>query len=215
MKMIISGKNIDVTPGLRSAVEAKLGKLERYFTADTEIYVTLSVEKDRQKIEVTIPMKGNIIRSEQTSSDMYVSIDLVEEIIERQLRRYKTKLIAQQQAAASFQPDYLEADEEEEEEVKIVRTKKFDIKPMYPEDACVQMELLGHSFYVFCNAETDQVNVVYRRKGRGSSGTLNLQSAIAGVMFGRGLMFMEQPGVSGVDIWVFHDGNPRTMSGQE
>ena len=163
MKMIISGKNIDVTPGLRSAVEAKLGKLERYFTADTEIYVTLSVEKDRQKIEVTIPMKGNIIRSEQTSSDMYVSIDLVEEIIERQLRRYKTKLIAQQQA--SFQPDYLEADEEEEEEVKIVRTKKFDIKPMYPEDACVQMELLGHSFYVFCNAETDQVNVVYRRKG--------------------------------------------------
>ena len=105
MKMIISGKNIDVTPGLRSAVEAKLGKLERYFTADTEIYVTLSVEKDRQKIEVTIPMKGNIIRSEQTSSDMYVSIDLVEEIIERQLRRYKTKLIAQQQAAASFQPD--------------------------------------------------------------------------------------------------------------
>lgn len=165
MKMIISGKNIDVTPGLRSAVEAKLGKLERYFTADTEIYVTLSVEKDRQKIEVTIPMKGNIIRSEQTSSDMYVSIDLVEEIIERQLRRYKTKLIAQQQAAASFQHDYLEADEEEEEEVKIVRTKKFDIKPMYPEDACVQMELLGHSFYVFCNAETDQVNVVYRRKG--------------------------------------------------
>ena len=165
MKMIISGKNIDVTPGLRSAVEAKLGKLERYFTADTEIYVTLSVEKDRQKIEVTIPMKGNIIRSEQTSSDMYVSIDLVEEIIERQLRRYKTKLIAQQQAAASVQPDYLEADEEEEEEVKIVRTKKFDIKPMYPEDACVQMELLGHSFYVFCNAETDQVNVVYRRKG--------------------------------------------------
>ena len=165
MKMIISGKNIDVTPGLRSAVEAKLGKLERYFTADTEIYVTLSVEKDRQKIEVTIPMKGNIIRSEQTSSDMYVSIDLVEEIIERQLRRYKTKLIAQQQVAASFQPDYLEADEEEEEEVKIVRTKKFDIKPMYPEDACVQMELLGHSFYEFCNAETDQVNVVYRRKG--------------------------------------------------
>lgn len=165
MKMIISGKNIDVTPGLRSAVEAKLGKLERYFTADTEIYVTLSVEKDRQKIEVTIPMKGNIIRSEQTSSDMYVSIDLVEEIIERQLRRYKTKLIAQQQAAASFQLDYLEGEEEEEEEVKIVRTKKFDIKPMYPEDACVQMELLGHSFYVFCNAETDQVNVVYRRKG--------------------------------------------------
>ena len=147
----------------------KLDLLKNIFSgrASDEIlgFLNIIVEKDRQKIEVTIPMKGNIIRSEQTSSDMYVSIDLVEEIIERQLRRYKTKLIAQQQAAASFQPDYLEADEEEEEEVKIVRTKKFDIKPMYPEDACVQMELLGHSFYVFCNAETDQVNVVYRRKG--------------------------------------------------
>ena len=165
MKFIIIGKNIDVTPGLREAVESKLGKLGRYFTPNTEIHVTLSVQKGHQKIEVTIPVKGGLVRSEQESSDMYVSIDLVEEIIERQLRRYKTKLIAQQQAAASFQPDYLEADEEEEEEVKIVRTKKFDIKPMYPEDACVQMELLGHSFYVFCNAETDQVNVVYRRKG--------------------------------------------------
>ena len=75
MKMIISGKNIDVTPGLRSAVEAKLGKLERYFTADTEIYVTLSVEKDRQKIEVTIPMKGNIIRSEQTAQKIQDEAD--------------------------------------------------------------------------------------------------------------------------------------------
>ena len=147
----------------------KLDLLKNIFSgrASDEIlgFLNIIVEKDRQKIEVTIPMKGNIIRSEQTSSDMYVSIDLVEEIIERQLRRYKTKLIAQQQAAASFQPDYLEGEEEEEEEVKIVRTKKFDIKPMYPEDACVQMELLGHSFYVFCNAETDQVNVVYKRKG--------------------------------------------------
>ena len=165
MKIIISGKNIDVTEGLRSAVESKIGKLERYFTADTEVFVTLNVEKDRQKIEVTIPVKGNIIRSEQTSNDMYVSIDLVEEISERPLRKYKTKLIAQKQSAGSFQPSYLENDDEEDEEVKIVRTKRFDIKPMYPEDACVQMELLGHNFYVFCNAETDQVNVVYRRKG--------------------------------------------------
>lgn len=165
MKIIISGRNIDVTPGLRSAVESKLGKLEKYFAADIEVYVTLSVEKDRQKIEVTIPVKGNIIRSEQTSNDMYVSIDLVEEIIERQLRKYKTKLIAQHQSGGSFQQSFLENDYEEDEEVRIVRTKKFDIKPMYPEDACVQMELLGHNFFVFCNAETDQVNVVYKRKG--------------------------------------------------
>ena len=88
MKFIISGKNITVTDGLRTAVEDKLGKLERYFTPDTEVVVTLSVEKERQKIEVTIPVKGNIIRSEQVSNDMYVSIDLVEEVIERQLRKY-------------------------------------------------------------------------------------------------------------------------------
>ena len=93
MNFIISGRNIVITPGLRQAVEQKLGKLEKYFTPETDIIVTLSVEKERQKIEVTIPVKGNIIRSEQESSDMYVSIDLVEEIIERQLRKYKTKLI--------------------------------------------------------------------------------------------------------------------------
>ena len=87
MNFIISGRNIDITPGLRQAVEQKLGKLEKYFTPETDIIVTLSVEKERQKIEVTIPVKGNIIRSEQESSDMYVSIDLVEEIIERQLRK--------------------------------------------------------------------------------------------------------------------------------
>lgn len=165
MKIIISGKNIDVTEGLRTAVQDKIGKLERYFTPETEVQVTLSVEKDRQKIEVTIPVKGNIIRSEQVSSDMYVSIDLVEEVIERQLKKYKNKLVDQQQASSFFKQEYIEKDYMDDEEVKIIRTKRFDIKPMYPEDACVQMELLGHSFYVFCNAETEQVNVVYKRKG--------------------------------------------------
>ena len=86
MRYVISGKNIDVTEGLRTAITDKLGKLERYFTPDTEVHVTLSVEKERQKIEVTIPVKGTVIRSEQVSNDMYVSIDLVEEVIERQLR---------------------------------------------------------------------------------------------------------------------------------
>ena len=165
MKFIIIGKNIDVTEGLKTAVQDKIGKLEKYFTEDTEVHVTLSVEKDRQKIEVTIPMKGNIIRSEQVSSDMYVSIDLVEEIIERQLKKYKTKLTDKKQSAGFFKQEYLEKDYMDDEEVQILRTKKFDIKPMYPEDACVQMELLGHNFYVFNNAETDQVNVVYKRQG--------------------------------------------------
>lgn len=165
MKFIIVGRNIEVTPGLKTAVEDKIGRLEKYFNPDTEVHVTLSVEKDRQKIEVTIPVKGSIIRSEQVSNDMYVSIDLVQEIIERQLKKYRTKLIDKKQTAASFSQMFVENDYMDEEEIKIVRTKKFDIKPMYPEDACIQMELLGHSFFVFCNAETDQVNVVYKRKG--------------------------------------------------
>ena len=94
MRITISGKNIEVTQGLKEAVYEKLGKLDKYFTPETEAIVTLSVEKNRQKIEVTIPVKGNIIRSEQVSNDMYVSIDLVEEVIERQLRKYKNKIIS-------------------------------------------------------------------------------------------------------------------------
>ena len=166
MKFIIIGKNIDVTPGLREAVESKLGKLGRYFTPNTEIHVTLSVQKGHQKIEVTIPVKGGLVRSEQESSDMYVSIDLVEEVIERQLKKYRTKLVTKQQSAASvFKQDFLDAASDDDEEIKIIRSKKFDMKPMYPEDACVQMELLGHDFFVFINAETEDVNVVYKRKG--------------------------------------------------
>lgn len=165
MKITISGKNIDVTPGLRQTVNEKLGKLDRYFTPDTQVNVTLSVEKERHKIEVTIPVKGRIIRSEQVSNDMYVSIDLVEEVIERQLRKYKNRIIDKKQSAENFQKAYVDNDYLENEEIRIVRTKKFDIKPMYPEDACVQMELLGHNFFVFMNADTDQVNVVYKRKG--------------------------------------------------
>lgn len=164
MRFTISGKNIDVTESMRRSVTEKLGKLERYFTEDTQVIVTMSVEKDRQKIEMTIPMRGTVIRSEQVSNDMYVSIDLVEEVIERQLRRYKQKLI-EGHRDGSFRREFIEKETEPVEEIRIARTKKFDIKPMYPEDACVQMELLGHSFYVFRNAETDETNVVYKRKG--------------------------------------------------
>lgn len=164
MRYTISGKNIDITPGLRDAVEGKLGKLERYFSPDTEVQVTLSVEKGRQKIEVTIPVKGSIIRAEQDSSDMYVSIDLVEEIIERQIKKYRTKLIDKKQSALSFSEAFLQEEPEQEEPVKIVKTKRFAMKPMDPEEACLQMELLGHNFFMFLNSETDQINVVYKRK---------------------------------------------------
>ena len=166
MQYIIRGKNLEVSDNLRQAIEDKIGKLEKYFTEDTKVNVALSVEKERQKVEVTIPVKGSIIRSEQVSNDMYVSIDLVEEVIERQLRKYKNKIIDKKQGGGNFRQEFIDNDFTlENEEIIISRDKKFDIKPMYPEDACVQMELLGHSFFVFNNAETDEINVVYKRKG--------------------------------------------------
>ena len=166
MRIKITGRNIELTEGLKAAVEDKLNKLEKYFTPDTEVNVTLSVEKERQKVEVTIPMKGSYIRSEQVSSDMYVSIDLVEEIIERQIRRYKKKLIDKKQSALAFSQAFIEDEEDTsyEDDIQIVKTKKFAMKPVNPEEACLQMEMLGHTFFVFLNSETEQVNVVYKRK---------------------------------------------------
>ena len=164
MRITITGKNIDITEGLRAAVEERLSKLEKYFTSDTDVNVTLSVEKERKKIEVTIPVKGRIIRSEQVSSDMYVSIDLVEEVIERQLKKYKNKIVDRKQGGGNFKQEFIEK-EFDEEDVNIIRSKRFEVKPMYPEDACVQMELLGHDFFVFMNAETELVSVVYKRRG--------------------------------------------------
>ena len=165
MRITISGKNIDVTQGLKDAVYEKLGKLEKYFTPETEAIVTLSVEKNRQKIEVTVPVKGSVIRAEQVSDDMYVSIDLVQEIIERQMRKHKTRLVNRNRGGGNFQKAFIKMEVEDPDEVQIVRTKKFAMKPMDPEEACVQMELLGHNFFVFRNAETDDVSVVYKRKG--------------------------------------------------
>lgn len=165
MRITISGKNIDVTEGLRGAIEEKLSKLDKFFYKEMDASVTLSVEKNRQKIEVTIPVKGGIIRSEQVSSDMYVSIDLVEEVIERQLKKYRKKLIDRKHEGETFTPEFFEMEGEDAEEIRIERVKRFGMKPMYPEDACLQMELLGHNFFVFQNAETEEVNVVYKRKG--------------------------------------------------
>lgn len=166
MKFNISGRNVEITESLKTAINQKLGKLERFFSEDVEAQVTLSVEKSRQKIEVTIPVKNGIIRAEQESSDMYVSIDLVEEVIESQLKKYRKKIIDRYQSGKQFSEEYADYDEdyEDEGEIRIEKVKKFDFKPMGVEEACMQMELLGHNFFVFTNADTDQVNVVYKRK---------------------------------------------------
>lgn len=165
MKFTVSGKNVEVTESLKTAVTEKLAKLDRFFSQDVEANVTLSVEKNRQKVEVTIPVKGGVIRGEQESSDMYVSIDLVEEVIESQLKKYRQKIIDRYQNRVNFADSYIEAEPDEDEgEIRIVKVKHFQFKPMDPEEACMQMELLNHDFFVFTNSETDEVNVVYKRK---------------------------------------------------
>ena len=165
MRYIIKGRNVEVTEGLKSAITDKIGKLDKYFTEETEAYVTLSVEKERHKVEVTIPMKGNTLRAEETNSDMYVSIDLVQETLERQLKKYKNKIIERKHSSEMFAPDFVDKDYDEDDAIKIEKSKRFAVKPMDPEEACLQMELLGHSFFVFRNSETDEINVVYKRKG--------------------------------------------------
>ena len=167
MRYTITGRNIEITDGLKKAVEEKLHKLGKYFTEDTEAKITLSVQKEAHKIEVTIPTKQGLIRAEEVSEDMYVSIDKVEDIIERQIKKFKNKLVDRKQSGVSFSELFIneeDSDIEEEDEIKIVKTKRFSIKPMDPEEACLQMELLGHDFYVFRNALSDEICVVYKRK---------------------------------------------------
>jgi len=165
MNYIVSGKNIEVTEGLRNTVIKKLGRLEKFFKPTTVINATLSVEKNRQNVEVTIPFNGVILRAEETHPDMYTSIDKVVDVIERQIRRNKTRLSKNLRDSAFEEDNFLITDEiSEETEFNIVRTKKFAFKPMSVEEAILQMNLLGHEFFVFTNAEDMSVNVVYKRK---------------------------------------------------
>lgn len=165
MRITVTGKNIEMTSALKNVVESKLERLEKYFKPDVEAHATLSVQKNRQIIEVTIPFNGVILRGEEENKDMYASIDLVVDKLERQIRKQKTKLQRKVHADSlkyQFIPDYEKEDVGKEQ--KIVKTKRFAIKPMSNEEAVLQMELLAHSFFVYKNADTGEVNVVYKRK---------------------------------------------------
>lgn len=164
MKVIISGKHMEVTNALKDYVRKKIGKLEKYFKDITEVQVTLSVEKDRHIVEVTILVNGIILRGEEETGDMYASIDMVVDKLEKQIEKYKTKLYKKYRKSFRFSDVEIVNQKEENNEPKIVKTKKFAIKPMPVEEAVLQMDLLGHDFFVFTNAKTDEVNVVYRRK---------------------------------------------------
>jgi putative sigma-54 modulation protein len=167
MRYIISGKNIEITKALKEATIDKLSKMEKYFTPDNEVHVTMSVQKLRQIIEVTIPIKGSIIRAEESAESMYTAIDNVVDVLERQLLRYKNKLITKHRNIGTFKNEFISEtieDNKDDNKIEIVRSKRFAIKPMDEEEACMEMDLLGHDFFVFRNSETDEVNVVYKRK---------------------------------------------------
>ena len=167
MKMNITGKNMEITDALRDVTYKKMGKLDKYFDKDVLADVTFSVEKNRQIIEVTIDLPGTILRAEEYTDDMYASIDRAVDVLERQIRKYKTKLQKRYQNTDTIRFENIQPlpqEQEKEEKPKIVKTKRFFMKPMHEEEALLQMELLGHNFFMFMNAETDEVNVVYKRK---------------------------------------------------
>jgi len=167
MKLRFAGRKIELSEGLKSAAEKKVGKLRKFFNDETEAQVTFSVEKDRHTVEITIYQGGMIYRAEDTGNDMYATLDKVVDIIERQIRKNKTRLEKKLRENAflksAVELEIPDTASDEEREFKIVKSKKHAIKPMSPEEAILQMNLLGHEFYIFRNAKSEETNIVYKR----------------------------------------------------
>jgi putative sigma-54 modulation protein len=167
MKIAVRGKNIEATPALVDYAHKRLGKLDKHFDETADVQVVLSVIRDNHIVEVTVNLNGLIIRGEESTADMYASIDMVVDKLERQVKKYKTRMnrslrqrgmrVISEKLAAT------EAEERVEEEPLLVKTKRFSLKPMSVEEAILQMDLLGHNFFVFANADNDSISVVYRR----------------------------------------------------
>ncbi len=162
MAVVVRGKNIEVTPALKDYVEKRVGKITKYFNALGDITVILTVEKNRHIVEVTVPLNGMLLRGEESTSSMYASVDLVIEKLEKQIEKYKTKL-SRKLRSGIFKGE-LVSETPDDDDFQVVKTKRFAIKPMDVEEAIMQMNLINHDFYVFTNAETEEVNVVYRRR---------------------------------------------------
>ncbi len=172
MKITITGRKIDITEGLNNYVTKKLSKLDKFFDDESTAKVTLSVQKDDHIIEITVYHEGMIFRAEVRDSDMYACIDRVIDVLERQIRKQKTRLEKKLREGAFDGPVDI-ADFDEEPEFKIVKTKKYENKPMSVDEAILQMNLLGHEFYIFNNAQTLDKEVVYKRKD-GNYGLIEL-----------------------------------------
>lgn len=159
MQITVRGKNVEITGPLRDYVEKKVGKIEKYLEGPLSATVTLNVEKGRHIVEVTVPINGMLLRGEEATDDMYASIDLVVEKLEKQIDKYKTRLTRKLRPQIADEPAPKVFDDP-----VIVKTKRFAIKPMAVDEAVMQMNLIGHDFFVFADADTNQVNVVYRRR---------------------------------------------------
>ncbi len=162
----IRGKNIEITPALKEYVEKRVGKVTKYFDAVGEITALLTVCKGRHSVEVTLHVNGMLLRGEESTMDMYTSIDLVVEKLEKQIEKHKTK-IAKRIRVGSFKMDVAPAPAagvDDLEEYPVVKTKRFAVKPMDIQEAIMQMNMINHDFFVFRDADTEEVNVVYRRK---------------------------------------------------
>jgi putative sigma-54 modulation protein len=164
MQFSVTARNLEITPALRAYAEEKLSRLTRYLENIVTLHVVLSVNKHRQTAEVTLRVRDLTIRAEEESDDLYSSIDLVAEKLERQILRYKERILAQAARGASRGGRSSATASLAEEEPRVVKTKRFAVKPVGVDEAILQMNLLGHSFYVFRNATTEEVNVIYRRR---------------------------------------------------
>lgn len=174
MEFSFRGENLEVTPSLKDYTEKKVGKLEKYFETppQSEVHVNMAIHQNEQTIEVTIPMSRLLLRAEETHADMYAAIDLVVEKLERQIRKHKTKVNRKLRQSGAKEAMLTSTTgnggspviEEDESQFEIVRTKRFTFKPMDVDEAILQMDMLGHSFFVFSSAEDGETNVVYRRR---------------------------------------------------
>ncbi len=165
MEILIRGNKVEITDSMKSYVKEKLSKLDKYLVNQkTKATVLVKVRSYSQKVEVTIPLKTLILRAEEEQEDFYAAVDLVINKLERQIRKNKAKLESRNKKSKEFNIDDLIPIEDDTE---IVKRKKIDVKPMSSEEAILQMELLGHDFYVYKDSETNSVNVVYKRKEKG------------------------------------------------
>ncbi len=168
MKLTINTRNMSISPAIQQRIERKTATMGRYLWPETEMQVKMTKEKnDRRVVEITVPMGKNVIlRSESSADDnLFLAIDKALAKMERQIRKHRTKLGKNlREEAFTEVPEYIEEDLAEEEDRKIVRKKTFPVRPMSVEDAKIEMELLGHSFFAFVNIDTDRTNVLYLRK---------------------------------------------------